>query len=106
MDMDLVREMSLHVVCDPSTATNASEIFTSKFKGRIFSQEDSAVLQFLSGATSLPSGEIRIYDVSRFTDKLRALAKGASKTPVIIIDGKRHEGMEECLAALDKLLGY
>jgi uncharacterized protein YdeI (YjbR/CyaY-like superfamily) len=102
MDVDLAREMTCHVICDIDTATRASEIFSSKFKGRVLSDEDSAVLQKLVDIAKSTNDEIRVYDVSRMPDKLRALSRGIRKTPAVVVDGEKYAGMDKCLEALGK----
>ena len=80
----------------------ASQLFSSKFRGRVLSEENSAVLQRILEVIKTTSEEIRIYDVSRWRDKLEALFGGIRKTPTIVIDGEKHVGQEKCLAILDK----
>jgi len=41
-----------------------------------------------------------VYDVSRMTDKLRAIKRGIRKTPAAIINGEKYEGLEEILQAI------
>jgi len=102
MDVDFAREMSTHALCDPDTATRASELFSSRLKGRILSEGDSAVLQRLSEAIKLTNEEPKIYDVSHMRDKLKALSSGIRRTPAVVINGEKYEGVEKCLDALGK----
>jgi hypothetical protein len=102
MDVELAREMTHHVICDIDTATRASEIFSSKFKDRVLSDDDSAVLQKLVDVAKSTSEGIRIYDVSRMPDKLKAYSRGIRKTPAVVVDGVRYNGMDKCLEALGK----
>lgn len=100
MDVELAREMSQHLFCDFDTATHASEIFASKFKGRILSEEDSRVLQRVSETMDLDEQQVAVYDLSRPTDRLKALSKGIRKTPAVIIEGRKCVGIQKCLAVL------
>jgi hypothetical protein len=104
VDYELTREMSQHGFCDPDMATKAGEMISqfNKIKGRMFSEEDWAVIQRLAEAAGRPEAEVRLYDVSRTAGWLKALSRGIRKTPVIIVNGEKHEGAEKCLDALDK----
>ncbi len=102
MDVALAREMSQHIFCDFNTATHASEIFASKFKGRILSEEDSRILQSITETMDFDKQQVMVYDLSRPTDRLRALSKRIRKTPAVIIDGKKCVGIEKCLTVLTK----
>ena len=104
VDYETTREMSQHGFCDPDMATKAGEMFLkfNKFKGRMFSEQDWTVLQTLVEAANFPDDEIKVYDVSRTIDRFKALSRGITKTPVIIINGEKHEGAEKSLDALDK----
>jgi hypothetical protein len=105
-DIDLAKEMSQHGYCDASTATRASEIFSSKFKGRLFSTDDWAVLQRLSESEKLKTEKIKVYDTSRPIDRLKALSQGVWKTPTIVTNGEKHVGLDKCMDILDKRQGY
>ena len=104
VDYELTREMSQHGFCDSDMATKAGEMISqfNKVKGRLFSEEDWAVLQRLAEASGWTNGEVRLYDISRTAGRLKALSRGIIKTPVVIVNGEKHEGAEECLGALDK----
>jgi hypothetical protein len=102
VDYESAREMSRHGFCNPGTAMKAGEIVSqfNKVKGRVFSEENWAVLQRLIEVAGPTSGEVRLYDVSRMLDRLKALSRGVIKTPVVIINGEKSEGAEKCLDAL------
>lgn len=102
MDVDFAREMSIHAYCNPGTATRASELFSSMFKGRVLSEDDSAVLQRLAELIKLTNEEPKVYDVSRIKDKLKALSSGIRRTPAVVINGEKYEGTEKCLDVLGK----
>jgi hypothetical protein len=104
VDYETTREMSQHGFCDPDMATKAGEMFLkfNKFNGRMFSEEDWTVLQRLIEAANQTEDEIKLYDISSTADRFKALSRGIRKTPVIIIDGEKHEGAEKSLDALDK----
>lgn len=102
MDVDFAREMSVHAYCNPGTSTRASELFSSMFKGRILSEDDSAVLERLAELIKLTNEEPKIYDVSRMRDKLKALSSGIRRTPAVVIDGEKYEGVERCIDVLGR----
>lgn len=72
----------------------------SKFMGRILPEEDHVVLEQVLLRVKEKDVELLVYDVSRVTDRLKALKKGVKKTPTVIINGERYEKLEEILEAL------
>jgi hypothetical protein len=72
------------------------------FKGRILSEDDSAVLQRLAELIKLTNEEPKIYDVSRMRYKLKALSSGIRRTPAVVIDGEKYEGVERCIDVLGR----
>ena len=100
MDVTLAREMSLHAFCDPDTATRASDLFSPKFKGRILPQEDLTALEKALQIAHETNEQLKIYDVSRMADKIRAIKRRIRKTPVAVINGEKYEGLEEILQAI------
>jgi len=60
-------------------------------------QDDRAVLENALRIASETNKEVFVFDVSRMTDKLKAMKRGVKKTPSTIINGKRCEGAEEIL---------
>jgi len=100
MDVALAREMSLHTACDPDMATRASELFSPKFKGRILPQEDFTALEKVSQIAHKTNEQLKVYDVSSMTDKIRAMKRGIRKTPAAVINGEKYEGLEEILQAI------
>lgn len=69
-------------------------------KGRILRQEDHMVIEQALRVIK-ETDDLLVYDVSRLTDRLKALKKGVKKTPTIIIDGKKYEGLPEILRVLE-----
>ena len=94
VDVSFYREMSQHPICAPDLATWASEA-PSRFKGRLFSQQDLTALEQVSQVAKKTNEKIKVYDVSRLTDKVTAMKRRIRKTPTVIIDGEKHEGLEE-----------
>ena len=72
MDVALAREMSQQIFCDFNTDTRASEIFASKFKGRILSEKDSRVLQSITEMMDFYKQQVAVYDLSRPTDRTQS----------------------------------
>lgn len=101
-DVTLAREMTQHVFCHPDTAFQASIIFGSKFKGRLLPEEDMTVLERITEKILPADVQMKIYDVSAAKDKFKAFQKGVTKTPVIIVDGEKYEGLKECLDIIDR----
>jgi len=101
-DVGFVREMSHHVFCDPEMASRASEIFTSKFKGRILCQEDLAVLEQMSLIAERTREKLEINDVSGIGGMIKAAVHGVRRTPTVIFKGEKLEGKEEILRAIAK----
>ena len=97
--MGYYREMSQHVICAPDLAEWAAEI-PAKFRGRILPQEDRTVLEQALRIASEKDEKVFVFDVSRMTDKLKAMKRGIKKAPSAIINGKKYEGVEEILRAL------
>jgi hypothetical protein len=105
VDIELYREMSAHPYCAPGTHDGLVKLALSKFKGRILSQEDLAVLDQALQATNKTNEQIKVYDVSRVTDKLSAAKRGIRKTPAVIIDGEKYEGLEQASKAISSKSG-
>ena len=45
-------------------------------------------------------GSVKIYDLSKVADNVRALRRGIFKTPVVMIDGERYDGFENISRAI------
>jgi len=100
MDVELYREMSQHSLCAPGSGDALVSGGASKLKGRILPQEDLTALEQVSQMAKKTNEKITVYDVSRMTDKLRAIKRGIRKTPAAIINGEKYEGLEEILQAI------
>jgi len=99
MDVELYREMSQHSFCAPGLADALVSGVASKLKGRILPQEDLTALEQVSQIAKKTNEKIKVYDVSRLTDKLKAMKRGIRKTPAVMINGEKYEGLEEILQA-------
>jgi hypothetical protein len=95
VDIETVREMSQHSYCAPGAWQGLLKNYGSKFKGRILSPEDQEVLEKLEMLANKFHDEVKIFDVSRALDKIRAVKQGIRKTPTVIIQGKKYEGLEK-----------
>jgi hypothetical protein len=100
MDVDTYREMSTHPYCAPGTNEGLIGQAISKFKGRLLSSEDSTVVEHVLQIIGKTSEPVKIYDVSKVADGLKALRHGIRKTPVALIGGRKYEGLDEILKAL------
>jgi hypothetical protein len=95
VDVDTLREMSSHSYCYPGLGSALLKGLESKFKGRILSSEDNEVLERFKTLGEKCDDEVKVYDVSRATDRIKALSRGIRKTPTIINQGKKYEGIKE-----------
>jgi hypothetical protein len=95
MNVETLRGMSTHSYCAPGLWTGLLKGSESKFKGRILPSEDVEVLERLKTLGDKCDDEVKVYDVSRVTDRIKALSRGVRKTPTIIILGKKYEGEKE-----------
>lgn len=100
MDVDTNREMSMHPYCAPGTNEALIGQTVSRFKGRLLSSEDATVVEHVLQLIGKTSEPVKIYDVSKVTDGLKALRHGIRKTPVVLIGGEKYEGLDESLEAL------
>jgi hypothetical protein len=103
MDIDTYREMSMHPYCAPGTNERLIGQAVSKFKGRLLSSEDSTIIERVLQIIGKTNEPIKIYDVSKATDGLKALRHGIRKTPVALIDREKYEGLDEILKALSTM---
>ncbi|MGD0496510.1 MAG: hypothetical protein ABSB28_10835 [Candidatus Bathyarchaeia archaeon] len=100
MDVETARDMAPHSYCSPGTTEGLVSGVLSKFKGRLLSEEDSTALERVLQILKENQESVRVYDVSRMADKLRALKRGIRKTPAVIINGEKYEGLEAISKAL------
>jgi len=95
IDVGTLREMSSHAYCAPNLWERLVKAYGSKFKGRLLLSEDQQVLQKLEILTNKFHEEVKIYDISRAFDKMKAVKQGIRKTPTVIVQGKKYEGLEK-----------
>jgi len=95
VDIGTVREMIQHTLCAPGTASALVKDIESKFKGRILPSDDQRTLELIGRLTEIFHDEVKVYDVSRIIDKLKAIRRGVSKTPAVVINGKKYEGLKK-----------
>ena len=95
VDVETYREMSMHAYCAPGAWSGLLKGLESKFKGRVLPPEDSSVLEQLERLIEKFDDEVKVYDVSGVLDKIRAIRRGIRKTPTVIVQGKKYEGLEE-----------
>jgi hypothetical protein len=100
MDVETARDMAPHSYCAPGTTEGLVSGVLSKFKGRLFSEEDSTALEHVLETSEENQECVKVYDISRTADKLRTLKHGIRKTPVVIVNGERYEGLEAISKAL------
>jgi hypothetical protein len=100
MDVETCRDMAPHSYCAPGTTEGLVSQAASKLKGRLLSQQDSTVLEQAVQISRAAEEPIKIYDLSRMTDYLRAMKRGIGKTPAVMVNGEKFEGLEAVLHAL------
>jgi hypothetical protein len=103
MDVETIKEMSQHPYCAPGSTEGLISGTLSKFKDRMLPQADSVVLQCVFEKIGERNDALKIYDLSRMGDSLRALRHGIRSTPVVVIDGKKYQGLEVILRVLSDL---
>jgi len=103
MDVETIKEMSQHPYCAPGSTERLISGTLSKFKGRVLPEADSAVLQSVLEIIGERNDAVKIYDLSRMVDGLRALRHGVRSTPVVVIDGEKYQGLEVILKVLSGL---
>lgn len=92
--------MSTHELCDPDKTTRASELFSSKLKGRILSEEDLRVPEQVLKMAKAKDQKVRFYDISQTTDKIRALKRAAFKTPTVVMNEQPYQDLEKIYQAI------
>jgi hypothetical protein len=100
MDVETARDMAPHSYCAPGTTEGLVSEVLSKFRGRLLSEEDSKALECVLQVLKENHESLRVYDVSRTADKLRAVKRGIRKTPTVIINGEKYEGQAAIWEAL------
>jgi len=103
MDVETIKEMSQHPYCASGSMEGLISTTLSRLKGRVLPQADSAVLQCILEFVGERNYAIKIYDLSRMRDGLRALRHGIRSTPVVVIDGKKYQDLEVILKVLSNL---
>jgi hypothetical protein len=96
-----MREMSYHWEC--GLAQWACKELTDQFKGRILSEKDVAAMRRVLEMAKKENLEVKVYDTSRTSDRLRALKRRILKTPTAIIEGRRYEGPDKILRAISAM---
>ncbi|MEM3694905.1 MAG: hypothetical protein QXJ11_02980 [Candidatus Bathyarchaeia archaeon] len=99
LDVGYYREMSHHVCCAPELAGWAINV-PEKFKGRILPEKDRTVLENALRFASETGKQIVVFDISRVSDRLKAIKRGVKSTPAVIIDGKKYDDADEILRVL------
>jgi formaldehyde-activating enzyme involved in methanogenesis len=100
MDVATVREMTQHTYCAPGVASGLLKNVASQFKDRVLPQDDYVVLERIEELAHELRDNVKVYDVSRMQDRVRALKRGILKTPAVVVQGKRYEGLNKILELL------
>jgi len=103
MDVETCKEMSQHPYCAPGSNEALISGSLSKFKGRVFLEADSKVLEYAVQVMGKTKESVKIYDLSRMIDGLKAMRHGIRSTPVLVMNGKKYESLEEILQVLSNL---
>jgi hypothetical protein len=74
-------------------------------KDRIVSQDDMAVLRKVVELAGSSLAQLQVYDLSRMAHRLKAFGKGIKRTPAVIIEGAKFEGVENSLVAIQSRFG-
>jgi hypothetical protein len=100
MDVETCRDMVQHPMCAPEATEGLVHEALLNFKGRLFSQEDFLALERVLNIADKTDKSVKMYDVSRVTDNFKALRHGIFKTPTLIMNGKRYDGLKDILCAI------
>lgn len=95
IDVGHYREMSYHWEC--GLAQWAYGELAGQFKGRILSDEDVGVLRQVLDMAKKEGREVKVYDTSRMSDRVKALRRGVLKTPAVIINGELCQALDQAL---------
>lgn len=98
VDIGHYREMSHHLQC--SLARWAYGSLASQFKGRIFSDRDIQALDKIFEVAKRMDCEVRVYDMSRIAERLKAWKRGILTTPSIIVNGVKYKGLDQVSQAI------
>lgn len=93
IDVGHYREMSYHWQC--GLAQWAYGELAAQFKGRILCEEDVNALRQVFEIAKSENQEVKVYDTSRMSDKVKALRRGILKTPTVVMNGRRYQGSDE-----------
>jgi glutaredoxin len=102
IDVEYYREMSQHVICAPDLARWGAEI-PAKFKGRILPEKDRTVLEYALRVANETGEKVLVFDISRVSDRLKAIKRGVKRTPTIIINGKKYDSVDDIQRFLQAL---
>jgi hypothetical protein len=98
VDIGHYREMSQHVQC--GLARWAYGRLDSHFKGRILSDRDIQALDKVFEAAKRMNCEVRVYDMSRMTERLKAWKRGILTTPSVVMNGVKYKGLDQVSQAI------
>ena len=89
--------MSYHVQC--GLARCAYEELASQFRGRILKEKDSEALNKIFELAKEENSEVRVYDTSCITERLKAWKRGILRTPAVVIKDVKYQGLDEIAQA-------
>ncbi len=98
VDIGHYREMSHHVQC--GLARWAYGSLDSQFKGRILSDRDIQALDKIFEAAKRMNCEVRVYDMSHMTERLKAWKRGILTAPSVVINGVKYQGLDQVSQAI------
>jgi hypothetical protein len=105
VDYELYRESSQHTYCAPDLARWANDAAISRLKGRFLPTEHFTALAKALEIAEKTNEKLEAHDVSHATDRIKALKRGIRKTPAVIINGKKYEGIKEIEVVASRLCG-
>ena len=98
VDIEHYREMSYHVQC--GLGRWAYGELASQFKGRIFADTDIEALNKVFEVAKKENREVKVHDTSRVVERMKALKRGILKTPAIVLNGIKYQGLDEIAQAI------
>lgn len=75
-----------------------------QFKGRILSEDNMGALEQVLEMAKETNQEVKVYDLSRIADRVRAMKRGVMRTPTLIMGEERYQGLEEISRATARRL--
>jgi hypothetical protein len=101
LDIESYRHHRMHSHCAPGLAQTTLDLAT--LAGRLYEPDSAAILLVLSRVCQDVDASVEVYDVGRLRGRLRALTAWVQKVPTVVVNGKKHVGLNAAKQALQRL---